>query len=102
MKLFDFVILCLAVYRFSSLFAWESGPFDILDKFRHGIGVRYNIDSRQYGTNMLSKMIICQLCNSVYLGVLASIMYLLFPALTIILAVPFALSAVTCVLVEKM
>ena len=85
--------MALAVWRISSLLAHESGPFEIFDKLRNRLGVCYNERSEPYGTNTLARGILCIWCNSVWVSVLETVMYLLLPRLTILLSLPLALSA---------
>jgi hypothetical protein len=61
----NIVLLALATWRISSLFARESGPFDIFAKFR-----------KLTGAGMFARGLACVWCNSVWFG-------LLFAALSI-------------------
>lgn len=95
------IILCLATYRLSNFLSWESGPFEIFDKLRYFVGVRYDESSRPFGKNVISKGIICQWCNSVWIGVLLVILYAVEPQLVLWLLLPFAVSAITCIIIGK-
>ena len=97
----DLLILGLAVWRFSSLLVQEGGPWDIFARLRHRIGVRYDAESLPYGRNEFAKGIVCTWCISVWLGLIATAMYLLAPRITVLLALPFALSAFAIVIDEK-
>lgn len=70
-----------AVWRLSSLLAFEDGPRDIFEKLR---GV---------GPDVFKAAIVCQWCNSIYLGVAYSLAFLYSPKLAAALALPFTLSA---------
>ncbi len=88
----EYIILAFATWRISSLLKREAGPWDIFDKVRNFLGVKYDEHSEPYGTSMLSKMVLCVWCNSVWVGGMWAILYLISP-LFVWLALPFALSA---------
>jgi hypothetical protein len=92
MDIITLMILFAATWRIASLLAREEGPWAIFEKFRHRIGVRWNQESIPEGSNMISKMILCIWCNSIWVGGFWTIANLLSP-LVIWLALPFALSA---------
>lgn len=58
----------MAVWRLSSLLANEDGPFDIFARPRNLLGVKYDKNNETYGTNWISKGIICIWCNSVWVA----------------------------------
>ena len=95
----SFIILSLAVWRIASLFANESGPWDIFLKFRIFLGVEFG-EYGAIGTNGRSRLIICVWCSSIWIGGLAALLYYIAPWETIIVLALFALSAVA-VLVEE-
>jgi hypothetical protein len=94
----DFVTLLvvgLATWRLSSLLANEAGPFDVLARIRHKVGVRYS-DAPPYdvqGTNTVSKGIICIWCNSVWIGVVFTIALMIYPN-TVFILLPLAFSTI--------
>lgn len=94
MGLASLVVLLLATTRLTYLFAdtSESGPGNILPKFRYWVGVRYNEQSKPYGTNGMAKAILCPFCCSVWFGIFITAGYLLSPNITPFLLLPFALS----------
>ncbi len=47
----DILILMLATWRISSLLVDENGPFDIFAELRYRVGVRFDKQSKPYGTN---------------------------------------------------
>ena len=96
----NLLILSLAVYRLSSLFAFEDGPFSMFQKLRGFTGVVLDEDDEQEGTNEVSKAIICPFCNSLWISLGLIAFFFLIPNITIILALPFALSAPTCLINE--
>lgn len=91
----DIIVYILATWRITSLLADGSqvGPWGMLDKLRHAVGVRRDDVSQTYGTTMLSKLILCVYCSSpwVALGWLA--LRLLVPKRANRVAFPFAVSA---------
>lgn len=91
MDITTLTILCLATYRLAGLLADENGPWDILENFRYFIGVRYDERSTRYGTNVFANGILCVYCNSVWLGILFTVLYFTVP-FAVVLALPFALS----------
>lgn len=102
----DIIILGLATWRFASLLANEDGPFEILAKFRRFVGVRsmtgFDVNNKPalptvFGTNELAKMVLCVWCNSVWIGLVITLFYALFPV-TAWLCLPFALSALAIII----
>lgn len=94
----DLVLLALATWRVSSLLASEDGPYRILARLRHMLGVRYDEHSLPYGTTELAKMVACIWCNSVWVGAVAALSYALWPAVVPWLCLPLALSAAAVLL----
>lgn len=93
MDVFAFVILSFAASRLGSLLAREHGPYDILDRIRYILGVRYNELNHPVGTNMPSNMILCVYCNTVWIGILFTGLYLLLGYVFILICLPLAISA---------
>lgn len=64
------LLLILATWRLTSLLSNtnEHGPYELLDKVRYLAGVRYDSNSQPYGTNELSKGLVCFWCCSVWVG----------------------------------
>lgn len=88
------IVLLLSSYRLSILLADvdEGGPWGMLTKMRGRAGVRFDDYSQPYGTTMLSNMLLCTYCNSVWIGLVLTLLYLFFGSLAIWLALPLALS----------
>jgi hypothetical protein len=70
-----FTFTILAVWRISSLLAREEGPFDIFGRLRSLLGVRYNEANESFGTNWLSKGVLCIWCNSLWFTPFTSLLY---------------------------
>jgi len=64
----NFLISSLAVWRISSLLVREDGPWDVFAKLRNISGVKYNEYSVSYGTNLISSILSCVWCTSVWVG----------------------------------
>lgn len=93
------LILALATWRLSSLLACEEGPADILAKLRLRLGVKFDKESKPYGTNSLSKGVLCPWCSSIWFGAAWALLWCAWPQAWL-LALPLALSA-GAIMVEK-
>lgn len=89
-SLVEFIVLALATSRIASLLAYESGPYDVFDRLRARVGVAYDEQSNQVGTNVFAKMLICTWCNSFWVG-LVLVLCTVLPYWWVLVA-PFALS----------
>lgn len=74
------------------MLAAERGPFAIFEKIRHLCGVQY-IGYEIITDSELSKLISCPACNSIWLGTIASVLYITLGIVIVWIALPFALSA---------
>ena len=88
----DLLILILAAWRLTSLLSSETGPFAILDRLRYAAGVRYDNQGIPFGKNELAKGLVCPWCLSVWTGVAFGLAWLLWPAVTVFVALPLAVS----------
>jgi hypothetical protein len=70
----------------------EDGPFDIFERFRHFLGIRYTERSNRYGTNVLAKLFMCVWCLSVWVGIAVTVLYVLLGEIAIYICLPFAIS----------
>lgn len=88
------ITLVLATWRVSNLLAREEGPLSILATLRYALGVRCTPEPPygMYGKTVFAKAIICIYCNSVWVGTIFSVLYVIWHPLWFI-ALPFALSA---------
>jgi hypothetical protein len=98
MDIITFLILIGATFRLSSLLIAdnnesEHGPYEILDRFRHWAGVRFDAHSRPYGTNEFAEMLCCIYCTSFWIGLVVGISYLIMPVYTTYFCLPLALSS---------
>jgi len=94
----DLVILMLATWRMTSLVVKEDGPWNILARLRRLIGVRFDAQSAPYGLNIIAEGLTCMWCTSVWVGAAFSLGYLTFPAPTLLVGFPLALSAAALIL----
>lgn len=95
MTLVGFVILSLATWRMASLLEKENGPFDVFLKIRKAFGIVYD-DSDNIvliPETFFAQAISCVWCNSIYIGVFWTVMFLFLGNLSLFLALPFALSS---------
>lgn len=65
------ILLVLAVWRVTSLFYREDGPFDIFVKFRKFIGVYYDEYSQPQGKNIVAQAFTCFWCLSMWIALAA-------------------------------
>lgn len=74
---FTDILIVLASWRLTSLFAREDGPFNIFARFRHFIGVRY-MEGVPVGMNFIAKAITCPWCFSVWVALPFAAMRMLY------------------------
>lgn len=91
----------LATWRISSLFVSEAGPWNILAKFRHWVGIREDERGQSYGLNVLAGALSCIWCFSVWAGLGLAALHWLSPMLAFWLSLPLALSA-AAIIIGKM
>lgn len=95
------IIVSLAVWRVANMLADadQSGPGELLDWFRGLVGVKYTDTNVPYWKpGSLAGLVMCVDCSSVWLGMLGVLAFAVTPMLTIIVSLPFALSAVAMLL----
>lgn len=88
----DIILYILATWRISSLLATEPGPWDVFGKLRDAVGTQYDGDGAAYGTNVVSKGLVCIFCNSIWVGA-GWLALVLLTEYAPYVALPFALSA---------
>lgn len=94
----DFLILALATFRISSLIAREDGPLGLFEWLRGLVGVQRDPAGQPYGENNFSKGLVCQWCNSVWIGVILMLLYIWSKQIAVWICFPLALSTVTMIL----
>jgi hypothetical protein len=91
------VAMPLAVWRLSNMLSdtSQSGLFDSLNWIRAKIGVKYDDKSEPYGDNTFAEGVLCIKCNSIWFGILFTILLICNQKVTFFVSLPFALSAIT-------
>lgn len=95
MSLVDFIILCLATWRISSLLVAETGPFDVFLKLREAVGITHDEDKKVavIPERFLPQLLSCMWCTSVWVGFTWVLLFLLLPQVALWIALGFAVSA---------
>jgi len=93
----ELLVLALATWRLTSLLNREAGPFGLLTKFRHLIGIRYDEYSNVYGKNQIAEMVTCHWCLSVWVGIAVAASYYLWNDVWWLM-LPLALSTVSIII----
>jgi hypothetical protein len=96
----DFTILALATYRISSLLSEETGPFRMFSQLRVWMGEKTNAEGDRYGTNVISKALVCLWCVSVWVGIGLVFLYYIYPTVVWYM-LPLALSAVAVIIESR-
>ncbi len=99
MTITDLAILALATWRLTSLLSNEDGPGEVFAKIRSKLGVRYDQQSKPYGTNLVSQALSCVWCASWWIGLFWTALYLVWQP-SVYLALPLALSAGAIIIEE--
>jgi hypothetical protein len=98
MEVLGFAIFCLFVFRVSSLFVYEDGPFDMFKKIRDKVGIDDTKDTQE---GYLAKLFFCVSCISVMIALPFWPLYFWYPSMFIFLGGFLAASAVVMFL-EKL
>ncbi len=96
----NFLILALATFRISSLIADEDGPFRLFEWLRARIGVKRDEKGDGYGTNTFAVGVVCVWCNSIWVGIALTGLYMFSEQLAVLISFPLALSVVALVIDE--
>ncbi|MHA2046496.1 MAG: hypothetical protein ACW99G_17045 [Candidatus Thorarchaeota archaeon] len=78
METLDFIVVLLAAYRLSDMVAdpFQEGPFGIFIALRDLAGVYFDEYSNAQGRNNFARGLLCQYCNSVWIGILFTLVIL--------------------------
>jgi len=78
MGLIDLILVFLAAYRLSDMLAdpQQEGPFEVLVGFRNLVGVYYDEYSDVQGRTSFARGLLCPYCNSVWIGILFTLVAL--------------------------
>lgn len=103
------LILALATWRWSSLLVDEDGLFDMFEKLRTWVGIRYRKDE-QYADQVeqfvpddvscvrkvIGKWLTCRWCCSLWIGAAVTILYFLWSNVVYIM-LPWSISALAII-----
>jgi hypothetical protein len=94
------VLMALATWRIANMLADtdQSGPFNLLDKFRLVAGVRFDAQSQPYPINNFAEGLLCVTCNSVWIGIGFAALYAASPVAAFWFSLPLVFSAVAMLL----
>jgi hypothetical protein len=87
----ELLVLGLATWRISHLISNDE-MFPFLEWIRVKCGVAYDEKNERYAKNWFSKQILCQWCNSLWIGIFLMILYGAYPQHTFYACLPWALS----------
>lgn len=71
------IAIMLATYGLSWSLVEADGPWNILNRFRHWVGVRYTEEGKRYGLTVVGDALNCPICTSYYVSVLMFILMLI-------------------------
>lgn len=99
------LVLAAATWRISSFLVNEDGPFFVFERLRERFGIHYQyINGKEIKVvplNFMAQLLDCVWCASMYIGTGWTILFVTFPNLALWFALPFALSAFSVVVEEK-
>jgi len=97
MSLTIFFYLSLAAWRLASLIANEDGPWMIFKRFRQRAEQWCNNYRfcRELG---LYELVTCEWCNSIWIGIIVTVLYLWIGETVLYIALPLALSTVAIII----
>ena len=103
MRFFNFTILSLAVWRISNMLVAEDGPWMVFEHLRLKVGLQpapYADAMRETDPpgKMPGTLLNCVWCTSVWIAGFFVALYLWKRRLAHYLALPFALSAIACLI----
>lgn len=98
MTALEFAVYALATWRVASFLAEESGPWNVLDKLRFVLGIRYDEHNYPYGKNELADNLVCIWCATPYVGLAWALFAFFAPTIAFWCAMPFALSTVAIII----
>lgn len=97
MSLSVLLVLCMATWRLSSLFAYEDGPYGLFAKMRYAAGIRQSVlpGGVPYSEKELGKGLMCLWCNSVWMAAALTILSFLLNLVPLSEVIFYALAAST-------
>ena len=97
MRIDTFFYLSLAAWRLASLIANEDGPWMIFKRLRV-VAERWCNNYRFCRELGLYELVTCEWCNSVWIGIILTALYLWFGQSVLYVALPLALSTVVIII----
>lgn len=103
MDIFRFAVLALAIWRISNMLVNEDGPWMAFEHLRLRVGLQpapceeCTRETDPPG-QMPGSLFSCVWCLSVWVGAVVALLALLLPGVMFWLCMPFALSAVACLI----
>lgn len=94
MDIITLILMPFATWRITSFLVVEKGPFNIFDKLRILIGIRYNEMNEIYGKNMIAEGLTCIWCASVWVAFGFVVLYYFLPNVSFWIELPFAISSI--------
>lgn len=92
------LILAVAIWYWTILLVEEDGPKNIFLKLRTWAGIAFEFDGGWSSDRFLGRVLLCKLCTSFWLSVVAYILWLLVGNEIVYLAAPFTLAGVALIL----
>lgn len=102
MQLSAIVLLALAVYSIGRMLSDVElgGPWQILDRLRHFVGVEFDERSMPYGRNVLAQAMLCQYCNSFWIGLTVTLLYFFTGDVIVWLLSPFSFHGIVAIIAD--
>lgn len=97
----ELLLLALFVWRVSSLFVYEDGPYMIFERLRHLVGIHHDSTTNEtWCENEFGKLFECIYCISIWIAFITIIAFWISPMIMLWISFPFALSAAACLFQE--
>lgn len=64
----------LATWRLTYMLMKEEGPYDMLEKLRDKLGIRYDLKSNAYSESSIGRLFLCYYCLSIWCGFLIAVL----------------------------
>ncbi len=99
MNLQNLTILGLGIWRISSLFVQEDGPFDVFIRFRERLGFHedLSLDAVIPPDTFWGGLFSCVWCLSLWISAIIGVAWIFYPAIVLNVMVVFALSTMAII-----
>lgn len=103
MRKLEFAVLALAVWRISNMLVKEDGPWMVFEHLRLKLGVQppqppSMVRETDPPGKMPGSLFTCVWCMSIWVGSAFALLFVLSRKVGYWLSIPFALSAISCVI----